>query len=268
MISNEGKRAHGPEINTSLAEKNSQQTGTRRTTEHSIKERNVRPRQHLPPRSLGEQQGHVYRARAVHVTLTLHKSHIRCPVGTGKKQPPGDSQRARRRSIAQGTKVPHDGPAEALVRLEAGTKVRQACRWPACARYLQDRKKKQVADHIRGAADHTENTSAKTEAAYFTQKQHQANTSHVQLSRSQCAACTAAVLQPFSSPPVFISQQCFTRACVPTARGGVHHRPLEFTPGTLEPKNPLEMRVHSLYAPCKYNNSHCPGALHVQGRRE
>jgi hypothetical protein len=40
-----------------------------RTTEHSIKERSVRRRQHLPPRSLGEQQC----TRAVHITLTLHE---------------------------------------------------------------------------------------------------------------------------------------------------------------------------------------------------
>jgi hypothetical protein len=52
---------------------------------------------HLQPRSVGEEQ----RARAVHVTLTLHKSHTQLPVGTHKKRPWGDSQRARRRDIAQ-----------------------------------------------------------------------------------------------------------------------------------------------------------------------
>jgi hypothetical protein len=33
---------------------------------------------------------------------------------------PGDSQRAPRRDITQGTKVGHDGPAEVPVRLDAG----------------------------------------------------------------------------------------------------------------------------------------------------
>jgi hypothetical protein len=41
-------------------------------------------------------------------------------VGTSKKRPPGDSQRARRREIALSTKVPHDGPAVVSVRLDAG----------------------------------------------------------------------------------------------------------------------------------------------------
>jgi hypothetical protein len=39
-------------------------------------------------------------------------------VSTSKEPPPSDSQRARRRVIAQGTKVPHDEPAEAPVRLD------------------------------------------------------------------------------------------------------------------------------------------------------
>jgi hypothetical protein len=41
-------------------------------------------------------------------------------VDTSDKRPPGDSQRARRRDSAQGTKVPHDGPAEVPVPLDAG----------------------------------------------------------------------------------------------------------------------------------------------------
>jgi hypothetical protein len=41
-------------------------------------------------------------------------------VGTSKERPPGDSQRAPQRDITQGMKVPHDGPAEVPVRLEAG----------------------------------------------------------------------------------------------------------------------------------------------------
>jgi hypothetical protein len=86
------------------------------TTEHSIEESSVRPRQHLPRTSLGEQQ----RTRAVHITLTLHESYTQLPVGTSKERSPGGSQRAPRRDITQGTKVPHDGPAEVPVRLDAG----------------------------------------------------------------------------------------------------------------------------------------------------
>jgi hypothetical protein len=41
-------------------------------------------------------------------------------VGTSKERSPGDSQRACRRDVAEGTKVPHDGPAEVSVRLDAG----------------------------------------------------------------------------------------------------------------------------------------------------
>jgi hypothetical protein len=124
----------------SRTEKNShsQQTGTARSTERSIKERSVRPRQHLPPRSLGKQQ----RARTVHITLTLNKIHTQFPVGTSKKRPPGDSQRPRQRNIAQGTKVPHDGLAEVPVRINAGrhkgvTRVQMARMRRVCAPVTQ-----------------------------------------------------------------------------------------------------------------------------------
>jgi hypothetical protein len=87
-----------------------------RTTEHSIKERSVRPRQYLPPRSLGEQQ----RRRTVHITLTLHESDTQLRVGTSKERPPGARRRAPRRDIAQDTKIPDDGPTEVPVRLDNG----------------------------------------------------------------------------------------------------------------------------------------------------
>jgi hypothetical protein len=41
-------------------------------------------------------------------------------MGTSKKRPPGDSQRAHRRDTAQVAKVPYDGPAEVPVHLDAG----------------------------------------------------------------------------------------------------------------------------------------------------
>jgi hypothetical protein len=41
-------------------------------------------------------------------------------VGTSKEQASGDSKRACRRDIAEGTKVAHDGPAKVSVRLDAG----------------------------------------------------------------------------------------------------------------------------------------------------
>jgi hypothetical protein len=41
-------------------------------------------------------------------------------VGTSEEGTPGDSWRACRRDVAEGTKVPHDGPAEVPVRLDAG----------------------------------------------------------------------------------------------------------------------------------------------------
>jgi hypothetical protein len=40
-------------------------------------------------------------------------------VSTSKERSPGDSQKARRRDVAEGTKLPHDGPAEVPVRLDA-----------------------------------------------------------------------------------------------------------------------------------------------------
>jgi hypothetical protein len=92
----------------------------------------------MPPRSLGEQQ----RTGAVHITLTLPKSKTQLPVDTSKEQPPGDRQRAPQPDIAQGTKVPHDRPAEAPVRLDAGghkgvTGVQTACMCPVLAPVTQ-----------------------------------------------------------------------------------------------------------------------------------
>jgi hypothetical protein len=55
-------------------------------------------------------------------TLTLYKSLAQFPAGTSKKRTSGDSQRARRRDIAQGTNVPHVELAEVTISL-AGTKV-------------------------------------------------------------------------------------------------------------------------------------------------
>jgi hypothetical protein len=86
------------------------------TTSLSIKVRSVRSRQHRPPRSLGKQQ----RTGAIHITLTLNKSYTQFPVGTSKERPPGDSRRASRSDVAEGTKVPHDGLAEVPIRLDAG----------------------------------------------------------------------------------------------------------------------------------------------------
>jgi hypothetical protein len=40
-------------------------------------------------------------------------------VGTSKDRSPGDGQRVRRRDVAEGTNVPHDGPAVVPVRLDA-----------------------------------------------------------------------------------------------------------------------------------------------------
>jgi hypothetical protein len=76
------------------------------------------------------------------MTLTLHKSHTQFMVGTSKKRPPGDSHRAHRCEIAQGTEVelevPHDGPAKLPARLDAGrhkgvTDVQMACTRPVHA---------------------------------------------------------------------------------------------------------------------------------------
>jgi hypothetical protein len=86
------------------------------TTQRSIKVRSVRSRQHRPPGSLGEHQ----RTGAVHITLTLHKSHTQFPVGTSKERSSGNSRRECRRDVAEGTKVLHDGPAEVPVHLDAG----------------------------------------------------------------------------------------------------------------------------------------------------
>jgi hypothetical protein len=63
---------------------------------------------------LGEQQG----ATAVHITLTLYKSHTEFQVGTSKNRPRGDIQRACRNNIAQGTNVPHDGLEKVPVHLD------------------------------------------------------------------------------------------------------------------------------------------------------
>jgi hypothetical protein len=68
------------------------------------------------PEALASNNG----TRAVHITLTLHESYTQLPVVTCKERPQGDSQRTAQRDIAQGRKVPHDGPAEVPVRLNAG----------------------------------------------------------------------------------------------------------------------------------------------------
>jgi hypothetical protein len=65
----------------------SQQTGAART-DLSTKDASVRPGLPLSCSSLVEHQ----RAKAIHTTLTLHKSHAQFPVGTCRKRPPGDSQ--------------------------------------------------------------------------------------------------------------------------------------------------------------------------------
>jgi hypothetical protein len=93
-----------------------EQTGTVRTTGSLTKVKSVHPSQHLAPLCLGKQQG----PREGLITLTLHKSHTQFPVGTSTNCAPGNSQRARRRDISQGTKVPHDGPAEVPVHLDTG----------------------------------------------------------------------------------------------------------------------------------------------------
>jgi hypothetical protein len=54
------------------------------------------------------------------MTLTLHKSNTYFPVGTNKERSQGNSQRACPRDVTKGTKVPHDGPAEVPVLLNAG----------------------------------------------------------------------------------------------------------------------------------------------------
>jgi hypothetical protein len=56
----------------------------------------------------------------IYITLTLHNSYTQFPVGTSKERSLGDSRRACRRDVAEGTKVPHDGPAKVPVRLNAG----------------------------------------------------------------------------------------------------------------------------------------------------
>jgi hypothetical protein len=56
----------------------------------------------------------------VQTTLALQKSDSQFPVGTSKKRPPGNSQRACQRNIAQGAMVLRDGPAEVPVFLDAG----------------------------------------------------------------------------------------------------------------------------------------------------
>jgi urease beta subunit len=54
------------------------------------------------------------------MTLTLHQSYTQLSVGTSNECYPGDSWGACQRDIAQGTKVPHNGPTEVPVRLDAG----------------------------------------------------------------------------------------------------------------------------------------------------
>jgi hypothetical protein len=114
----DGEQAQEPKeprttVNGTKASHN-KHTNTTHTSKRSIKEGSVRSRQHRPPGSLGEQQ----RTGAVHIILTLHKSYTQLPVGTSKERSPGDSKRACRRDVAEGTKVPHDGPAEVPIRLD------------------------------------------------------------------------------------------------------------------------------------------------------
>jgi hypothetical protein len=136
MISNEGSELTDPKATkTTLSPK--EEKNIVRTLEAQSR-KGVIPRQHLPPRILGEQQ----QKRAVNRTLTLHKSHTQYPVGTSKKQPPCNSQRPRRRGIAQGTREPHDGPAKVPIRLDAGrhkgvTGVQMACMRPLLAPVAQ-----------------------------------------------------------------------------------------------------------------------------------
>jgi hypothetical protein len=47
-------------------------------------------------------------------------SYTQFPVGTSKERSPSDSQGASRLDVVEGTKVPHDGPAEVPVRFDAG----------------------------------------------------------------------------------------------------------------------------------------------------
>jgi hypothetical protein len=54
------------------------------------------------------------------MTLTLHKNCTKIPIGTSMEQSSRNSWRAYRRDVAEGTKVLHDGPAEVLVRFDAG----------------------------------------------------------------------------------------------------------------------------------------------------
>jgi hypothetical protein len=104
MVSKDGKQAQGTQStwNSTKTDGIELDTANRKATcgqlKHSIKERSVRPRQHLPPSSLDDQQ----RTGAVHITLTLHESYTQLPVGTSKERPPGDSQRAPRRDMTQG----------------------------------------------------------------------------------------------------------------------------------------------------------------------
>jgi hypothetical protein len=53
----------------------------------------------------------LWRATAVHITLTLHEGYARCLVGTSKKLPPGDSK-----DRAEGKLLSGYGHAEAQVR--------------------------------------------------------------------------------------------------------------------------------------------------------
>jgi hypothetical protein len=121
MIRKDGKQAQGTystynNTRSDVKELDTTNRNSKCGLQNTIKEGSFRPRRHVPPRCLGEQQ----HTRAVHITLTLHQIHTLLPVDTSKERPPVDSQRARRRDIAQGTKVLHDGSTEMPVRLDAG----------------------------------------------------------------------------------------------------------------------------------------------------
>jgi hypothetical protein len=64
------------------------------------------------------------RATAVYITLTLHKRHAQCRMGTSEKCPPGGSKTVRRNDIAQGKNVPYDEVAEAPICFNARRRKR------------------------------------------------------------------------------------------------------------------------------------------------
>jgi hypothetical protein len=73
---------------------------------------------HAPPAALKPWRATAHRS-GTH-NPNSHKRYTQYPVGTSKERSQGDSQRACRHDVAQGTKVPHDGPAEVPIRLDVG----------------------------------------------------------------------------------------------------------------------------------------------------